>query len=52
MTEYDIAAQQLIDYLQVPLQPYRDNLDAEIYDIFEKDSHKYEEYEIACREAL
>jgi|JI9StandDraft_2_1071091.scaffolds.fasta_scaffold770708_2 hypothetical protein len=49
MTEFDIAAHHLVDYLQVPLQPYRDNLDAEVYDIFEKDDHKYEEYQIACQ---
>jgi hypothetical protein len=33
-TKRDIQAQGLLDYLQAPLQPYIDNLDAEIYDIF------------------
>jgi protein arginine N-methyltransferase 5 len=52
MTERDLSAQKLLDYLQSPLQPYRDNLEAEVYDIFEKDNHKYNEYEIALLEAL
>lgn len=50
LTPQELAAQQLVDLLQTPLQPYRDNLDAEVYDIFEKDNHKYDEYELAFRE--
>ena len=52
MSPYDLKVQQLVDHLQLPLQPYRDNLEAEVYDIFEKDSLKYNEYEIAFAEAL
>lgn len=42
LSKWDIQAQTLLDYLQAPLQPYIDNLDAEIYDIFEFDSVKYQ----------
>lgn len=34
MSKYDTQAQNLIDYLQAPLQPYIDNLEGEVYDIF------------------
>ena len=52
MSEYDLKIQQLVDHLQVPLQPYRDNLEAEVYDIFERDQYKYNEYEVAFLDAL
>ena len=32
------------DKLQAPLQPTRDNLSSEIYEIFEKDKVKYDLY--------
>lgn len=44
MSKRDINAQNLLDYLQSPLQPYIDNLEGEVYDIFEFDSPKYDDY--------
>jgi type II protein arginine methyltransferase len=52
MSEYDLRVHQLVDQLQIPLQPYRDNLEAEVYDIFERDELKYNEYELAFLEAF
>ncbi|KAG5461504.1 MAG: PRMT5 arginine-N-methyltransferase-domain-containing protein [Olpidium bornovanus] len=40
------------DYLQAPLQPLADNLEAATYATFEKDPVKYERYEEAVRRAL
>ena len=44
MTQQEVHAQGQLDYMQDPLQPYIDNLDAEIYDIFEEDTLKYTIY--------
>jgi protein arginine N-methyltransferase 5 len=52
LSKRDIQAQNLIDFLQAPLQPYIDNLDGEVYDIFEADLVKYNEYEYALASAL
>jgi protein arginine N-methyltransferase 5 len=52
LSKRDIQAQSLVDFLQAPLQPYIDNLDGEIYDIFEADLVKYNEYEYALISAL
>ncbi|CRG93966.1 protein arginine N-methyltransferase 5, putative [Plasmodium gallinaceum] len=35
------------DYLQIPLQPLKDNLPSQTYEIFERDKIKYEQYQIA-----
>ncbi|VWU52815.1 protein arginine N-methyltransferase 5, putative, partial [Hepatocystis sp. ex Piliocolobus tephrosceles] len=35
------------DYLQLPMQPLKDNLTSQVYEIFEKDKKKYEQYEKA-----
>ncbi|XP_053210155.1 uncharacterized protein LOC128393946 isoform X2 [Panonychus citri] len=40
------------DFLQVPLQPLADNLEASTYEIFEKDPVKYEYYRRAMVRAL
>uniref|UniRef100_G3MLH5 Protein arginine N-methyltransferase n=2 Tax=Amblyomma TaxID=6942 RepID=G3MLH5_AMBMU len=40
------------DYLQTPLQPLMDNLEAVTYEIFEKDPVKYTEYQKAMFHAL
>ena len=40
------------DYLQVPLQPLKDDLDSETYQTFEKDPIKYAAYEAAIRKAI
>ncbi|KAL6261469.1 hypothetical protein P5V15_006559 [Pogonomyrmex californicus] len=40
------------DYLQCPLQPLMDNLESQTYEIFEKDSVKYREYQSAIYKAI
>ncbi|KAG6399474.1 hypothetical protein SASPL_140955 [Salvia splendens] len=40
------------DYLQSPLQPLMDNLEAQTYEIFEKDTVKYSQYQRAVAKAL
>jgi protein arginine N-methyltransferase 5 len=40
------------DYLQAPLQPLMDNLESQIYETFEKDPVKYDQYEKAIAKAL
>ncbi|CAI7721247.1 protein arginine N-methyltransferase 5, putative [Plasmodium vivax] len=40
------------DYLQIPLQPLKDNLPSQTYEIFEKDRTKYEQYELAISKYL
>ncbi|KAH6788310.1 SHK1 binding protein 1 [Perilla frutescens var. frutescens] len=40
------------DYLQSPLQPLMDNLEAQTYEIFEKDTCKYSQYQRAVAKAL
>ncbi len=40
------------DYLQAPLQPLADNLESIIYEVFEKDPVKYDQYEKAIAQAL
>ncbi|KAL6855114.1 hypothetical protein ACO1O0_006252 [Amphichorda felina] len=40
------------DWLQSPLQPLADNLESATYEVFEGDPVKYEQYEMACTEAL
>ncbi|KAL1556945.1 Protein arginine N-methyltransferase 5 [Salvia divinorum] len=40
------------DYLQSPLQPLMDNLEAKTYEIFEKDTVKYSQYQRAIAKAL
>ncbi|CRH00750.1 protein arginine N-methyltransferase 5, putative [Plasmodium relictum] len=40
------------DYLQIPLQPLKDNLPSQTYEIFEKDKTKYEQYEVAISKYL
>ncbi|KAJ5077211.1 protein arginine n-methyltransferase 5 [Anaeramoeba ignava] len=38
--------------LQLPLQPLMDNLESEIYEVFEEDTTKYSQYEEAIYQAL
>ena len=40
------------DYLQSPLQPLMDNLEAQTYETFEKDTIKYIQYQRAVAKAL
>ncbi|XP_024517472.1 protein arginine N-methyltransferase 5 isoform X2 [Selaginella moellendorffii] len=40
------------DFLQAPLQPLMDNLEAQTYETFEKDATKYDQYQNAVRAAL
>lgn len=40
------------DFLQAPLQPLMDNLEAQTYETFEKDSTKYIQYQRAVHSAL
>ncbi|GAA0171773.1 protein modifying enzyme [Lithospermum erythrorhizon] len=40
------------DYLQSPLQPLMDNLEAQTYETFEKDTSKYVQYQRAVSKAL
>ncbi|KAK4490880.1 hypothetical protein RD792_001595 [Penstemon davidsonii] len=40
------------DYLQSPLQPLMDNLEAQTYETFEKDTIKYSQYQRAVAKAL
>ncbi|XP_073315175.1 protein arginine N-methyltransferase 1.5 isoform X1 [Primulina huaijiensis] len=40
------------DYLQSPLQPLMDNLEAQTYETFEKDTVKYSQYQRAIAKAL
>eukprot|EP00897_Mesotaenium_endlicherianum_P006889 jgi/Mesen1/6228/ME000320S05426 len=40
------------DFLQAPLQPLMDNLEAQTYETFEKDATKYSQYQEAVRRAL
>jgi len=40
------------DSLQTPLQPLMDNLESQVYEVFEKDPVKYQEYQNAVRKAL
>eukprot|EP00271_Cylindrocystis_brebissonii_P015961 TRINITY_DN39061_c0_g1_i1.p1 TRINITY_DN39061_c0_g1~~TRINITY_DN39061_c0_g1_i1.p1 ORF type:complete len:675 (-),score=92.30 TRINITY_DN39061_c0_g1_i1:75-2099(-) len=40
------------DFLQAPLQPLMDNLEAQTYETFEKDATKYSQYQMAVKAAL
>lgn len=40
------------DYLQAPLQPLKDNLESQTYEVFERDPIKYAQYQEAIRQAL
>eukprot|EP00850_Spirogloea_muscicola_P017646 SM000154S01381 [mRNA] locus=s154:56254:62451:- [translate_table: standard] len=40
------------DFLQAPLQPLMDNLEAQTYETFEKDAKKYSQYQQAVHQAL
>ncbi|GAQ92994.1 Skb1 methyltransferase [Klebsormidium nitens] len=40
------------DFLQAPLQPLMDNLEAQTYETFEKDAKKYSQYQLAVAGAL
>ncbi|XP_011314084.1 protein arginine N-methyltransferase 5 [Fopius arisanus] len=40
------------DYLQVPLQPLKDNLDSSTYEVFEGDPVKYAKYQTAIFQAI
>lgn len=40
------------DFLQSPLQPLKDNLQSQTYEIFEKDPVKYAQYQLAIKNAL
>lgn len=46
------SSSQYDDLLQIPLQPLKDNLCANVYETFEADSIKYESYEVAINQCL
>ncbi len=46
------SARGFVDYLQTPLQPLADHLEASTYAVFEEDPCKYAEYERAVHRAL
>jgi len=48
----EVHAIQANDVLQVPLQPLQDNLESPTYEIFERDTPKYQAYEQALYRAL
>lgn len=53
--ETDLAAKFTKGYedcLQNPLQPLMDNLESQVYEIFEKDPIKYQQYQKAIAQAL
>ena len=52
ITEETRGEVQYRNYLQSPLQPLADNLEAATYETFENDSIKYELYEEACKKAF
>ncbi|KAF2077146.1 hypothetical protein CYY_001531 [Polysphondylium violaceum] len=41
-----------LDFLQAPLQPLMDNLQSQVYEVFEKDPIKYSQYQLAIKKAL
>lgn len=51
-TDFHKYAHGYEDYLQIPLQPLMDNLEAMSYEVFEQDPVKYKEYQLAIKEAL
>lgn len=52
VTEIDRFEAPYYDYLQSPLQPLMDNLEASTYEVFERDPVKYQRYEDAITAAL
>ena len=52
LTEEDKVEVGFRDYLQNPLQPLMDNLESQTYEVFEKDTPKYDGYEEAIYCAL
>ena len=52
MDEAAIAERPYRDYLQAPLQPLADNLEANTYETFERDPVKYARYEEAVKKFL
>ncbi|KAG2220444.1 hypothetical protein INT45_004186 [Circinella minor] len=52
MNDVDRFASGYHDYLQAPLQPLMDNLDNSMYETFERDPIKYQQYEKAVYHAL
>ncbi|XP_063079914.1 protein arginine N-methyltransferase 5 [Engraulis encrasicolus] len=49
---YDMFSKGYEDYLQSPLQPLMDNLEAQTYEVFEKDPVKYSQYQDAVFKCL
>ena len=50
--EASLAERPYQDYLQAPLQPLSDNLEANTYEVFERDPIKYAQYEAAVKKFL
>ena len=46
------CSRHCISPAQVPLQPLQDNLESQTYEVFEKDTTKYAQYELAILQAL
>jgi protein arginine N-methyltransferase 5 len=52
MDNISVFAKGYEDFLQCPLQPLMDNLEAQTYEVFEKDPIKYSQYQLAIYQAL
>lgn len=52
LDELELASVPYRDFIQVPLQPLQDNLEACTYETFEKDTIKYTTYQEAITQAL
>ncbi|GBG90503.1 hypothetical protein CBR_g50848 [Chara braunii] len=52
LTEQERFEMSYRDFLQAPLQPLMDNLEAQTYETFEKDNVKYSQYKLAIYMAL
>lgn len=52
LSKFEKLCMPYYDYLQRPLQPLMDNLEANVYEVFEKDPIKYKHYEDAIFQAL
>lgn len=52
LTPDQLQSRQYRDHLQIPLEPLKDNLESQTYEIFERDSAKYEAYSAAIYGAI
>lgn len=50
--QVSVFAKGYEDYLQCPLQPLKDNLESQTYEVFEKDPIKYSQYQKVRKSTL